>query len=94
MRIVEAILTLPDGRVIRYHGELHHRTIGWPEDRHTFSGDLDGLPAPPELTGWTAGPENVESAVQEYALLVGATVSIWNDGGELEGFPELEGVQF
>ncbi|EHQ05142.1 hypothetical protein [Leptonema illini] len=94
MRIVEALLTLPDGRVIRYHGELHHRTIGWPEDRHTVSGDLDGLPAPPELTGWTAGPENVESAVQEYALLVGATVSIWNDGGELEGFPELEGVQF
>lgn len=94
MRIVEALLTLPDGRVIRYRGELHHGTIGWPEDRHTFSGDLDGLPAPPELTGWTAGPENVESLLKDYAQRFGASIEVWNDGGQLEGFPGLEGVQF
>lgn len=94
MRVIEAKFSLPDGRTIVYRGEMHHETIGCHDDTHAFSGDMKGLPSPPSLTGRTAGPQFVASMLRGYAQNIGATVKISDDNGDLDTFPDLEGVEF
>jgi hypothetical protein len=94
MRVIEAEFSLPDGRIITYRGEMHHGTIGSPDDTHKFSGDFSGLRSPPGLSGRTAGPDFVMGMLRGYASLIGATVEITHDNGELEWFPDMPGVDF
>ena len=94
MRVIEAEFSLSDGRIITYRGEMHHGTIGLPDDIHKFSGDFRGLASPPRLGGLTAGPDFVIGMLRGYAGLIGATVEITHDNGELEWFPDILGVDF